>query len=216
MSDVAGYQLDVPKGYTVRVNKPLVGRKLLSALKLTMPDYLSAAAPKLRRARPVMVSSAPKREMKRVLLAESHAASRQVMSTFFRGRNVQLHSVENGEQAVESAKAVDFDVIFMNVQLSKLDGFLATRAIRGYEKNEKSIHTPIICMSRHAIGADEDLAKAVGMDDFLVQPLSTQKLEDVMTKWSGIKAGIRDVKAAQARRKDPMVQPLKRPMLKAG
>jgi len=126
-----------------------------------------------------------------------------------------LHSVEDGEQALESATTVDFDLIFMDVQLRKLDGFLATRAIRGHEKEAGAIRTPIICLSPFALGADQDLALAVGMDDFLVKPLSPSNLDEIMQKWGGIKSDIRKTKAAksadQNSQLDPMMQPLKKP-----
>jgi len=94
----------------------------------------------------------------------------------------------------------------MDVQLRKLDGFLATRAIRGHEKKENSIRTPIICLSPFALGADQDLAKAVGMDDFLVKPLTPQNLDEVMNKWSDLKADILAVKSSKSSAKKSYVQ----------
>ena len=90
----------------------------------------------------------------------------------------------------------------MDAQLRKLDGFLATRAIRGHEKKVDAIRTPIICLSPFALGADKDLAIAVGMDDFLVKPLTPQNLEDIMQKWSHLKSDIRKTNASKLKSKN--------------
>lgn len=198
LSDVAGYETDIKHKYNAHVGKPIVGHRLFAALQAVLPEADETAkkseAIVTKRPRPVQLTPAPDRKLMRVLLAEANPATRHVIATFLEDKSVQLHSVGDGEQALENAKSIDFDIIFMDAQLSKLDGFLATRAIRGHEKKTKAIRTPIICLSPFALGADQDLAIAVGMDDFLVKPLTPAHLEDIMKKWSGIKAGIRAAK----------------------
>ena len=61
----------------------------------------------------MQLSPAPKRHIKRVLLAEANPATRHVIAAFLEDKSVQLHSVEDGEQALENATAIDFDIIFM-------------------------------------------------------------------------------------------------------
>ena len=213
LSDVSDYQLNEKDGYAAHVTKPAAGHKLSSALKTALPDLciVNEVAPPSVKRRPVMVSPAPERQVKRVLLAEANSATRHVIHAFLDDKSVQLHSVEDGEQALENAKAIDFDLILMDAQLCKLDGFLVTRAIRGHEKMTNAIRTPIICLSPHKLGADEDLAKAVGMDDFLVKPITPKSLDRVMDEWGSLKFDIRAANLAKekANRKDPMAIPFK-------
>lgn len=209
LSALSGYDSHECEKFTAQVGKPVVGHKLFAALSEAIPHKVTAIqndSKSSARTRPVLLSPPPPRRIKRVLLAEANPATRHVIAAFLEDKNVELHSVEDGEQALESAKAADFDIIFMDVQLRKLDGFLATRAIRGHEKKENSIRTPIICLSPFALGADQDLAKAVGMDDFLVKPLTPQNLDEVMNKWSDLKADILAVKSSKSSAKKSYVQ----------
>ncbi len=201
-------------GVSETVSKPVTARALLSALGAALNTEIKPNI--LPSPRPVAVAPAPERTVRRVLLAEANPATRHVIQTFLGDKSIQLHSVEDGEQALENATTIDFDLIFMDVQLRKLDGFLATRGVRNHEEKMGTIRTPIICLTPHALGADKELAVAVGMDDFLVKPLTPQALDEIMDKWSGVKADVRKAKSAQeaARKKgakiDPMVMPFKK------
>ncbi len=202
LADVTGAGSQSQSDFKAHIGKPVVGRKLLEALQFTLLSNPAAAKPKRVSkplSRPVGVSPLPERKIKRVLLAEANPATRHVIAAFLKDKSVELSCVKDGEQALESAKTIDFDLILMDVQLRKLDGFLVTRAIRGHEKKIAAIRTPIICLSPFALGADQDLATAVGMDDFLVKPISPSSLEAMMDKWVGIKADIRKTKAAKSR-----------------
>ena len=201
-------------GVTETVSKPVTAPTLLSALSAALNFEIKGNA--LPSPRPVAVATVPERTVRRVLVAEANPATRHVIQAFLEDKSIQLHSAQDGEQALENATTIDFDLIFMDVQLRKLDGFLATRAVRNHEQNTGAIRTPIICLTPHALGADKDLAVAVGMDDFLVKPLTPQALDEIMDKWSGVKSDIRKAKSAQeaARKKgakiDPMVMPFEK------
>ncbi len=203
------------------VSKPLVGQKLFEALGKVLTQENAAAVnsdvPKLR-TRPVEAAPVPARRKKRILLAEANNATRHVLATFLEDSSIEIHSVEDGEAALEQAKTVSFDFIMLDVQLRKLDGFLVTRAIRGFEKETNAPRTPIICLSPYALGADQDLAVAVGMDDFLVKPLNGKTVQTVLSKWGHIKAESLELKnhSAKAKKVDPMMQSLNFKMRRTG
>ena len=209
LSDVPGCETNSQHKYSAHVGKPIAGHKLFSALEAALSKVDEAKSETLvtKRLRPVLLTPAPERKLLRVLLAEANPATRHVIATFLEDKSVQIHSVGDGEQALENAKSIDFDIIFMDAQLSKLDGFLATRAIRGHEKETNAIRTPIICLSPYALGADQDLAIAVGMDDFLVKPLTPTDLEDVMKKWGGLKGDIRAVRLQKRKGQNKKIVP---------
>lgn len=208
--------------FSAHVAKPVRSKLFLEALKSVIAPKpqprktSSGGAQNTRRQRshPVAKPRAVKPKKHRILVAETNAETRHIMEGFLTAENVQIHCVETGKQALDSAMTMDFDLIFMDVQLKKIDGFLVTRAIRAHEKENAQLRTPIICLSSFALGADKDLATAVGMDDFLVKPLSHDSLDIMMNKWAGIKNDVRDSKklakkAAQTVQvKDPMVTPL--------
>ena len=212
-----------PHDVTEQIAKPVRSDALLQVLKSNLGMHLSpefkeidAGAPlRQKRPRPITAAPPPQRVKSRILIAEADTAARQIMQSFLKNKSIEIHCARDGEEALEAAKTIDFDIIFMDAQLRKLDGFLVTRALRAHEKEKNADRTPIICLSAFALGADEQLAKIVGMDDFLVKPLSRKNLDMMVKKWAAIKTDIRTAKAARLKAEkaakviDPMVKPLK-------
>nr|MDQ3621219.1 response regulator [Verrucomicrobiota bacterium] len=83
--------------------------------------------------------------------------------------------------AVEAAKHDPFELIFMDVQMPKMDGFEATRRIRELEL-ESGRHTPIIAMTAHAMVGDRERCLAAGMDDYISKPLQKDELLAVIER----------------------------------
>ncbi len=74
-----------------------------------------------------------------------------------------------------------FDLVLMDVQMPRLDGFAATREIRKKEKGTKA-HLPIIAMTAHALKGDKEKCLAAGMDDYVPKPLRADELLAVIEK----------------------------------
>ena len=80
-----------------------------------------------------------------------------------------------------------FDLVLMDCQMSKLDGYAATRRIRGIEAGAPS-RIPIIALTAHAASADRAACLEAGMDDHLPKPVSRPSLEEMLGKWVGAAA----------------------------
>jgi signal transduction histidine kinase/ActR/RegA family two-component response regulator len=88
--------------------------------------------------------------------------------------DVQIDLGENGAIAVEKVKSADYDVILMDVQMPKMNGMDATKAIRAMV-NDKSL-TPIIAMTANVMKEEVDLCYKAGMNDFIGKPFNTEEL----------------------------------------
>ncbi|MBK9105681.1 MAG: response regulator [Saprospiraceae bacterium] len=97
---------------------------------------------------------------------------------------VQVDVAENGAIAVEKMRSSGYDVILMDVQMPKMNGYEATIAIRGFD-NEKA-NTPIIAMTANVLKEEVDLCYQAGMNDFIGKPFDTnellQKIYNLKTK----------------------------------
>ena len=62
--------------------------------------------------------------------------------------------------------------------MPEMDGYEATRKIREFESLNQLAPTPIIALTANAITGDEDLCRAVGMDDYLSKPIKRFAQED--------------------------------------
>lgn len=114
-------------------------------------------------------------QKKRVLLAEDDATSRKIMGIMLERRNFDVEAASDGCEAVEKWNAGGFDVVLMDVQMPRLDGFRATGLIRELEK-KRGGHTPIIAMTAHAMRGDEELCLAAGMDSYVSKPIDFVRL----------------------------------------
>ena len=106
----------------------------------------------------------------RLLIAEDDATIRQVMGTMLNRLQYQVDFAEDGLKAVEKWQQGEYDIILMDVQMPRLDGFQATRAIREQEQ-ERGGRMPIIAMTAHAMKDDEQRCIAAGMDAYISKPI---------------------------------------------
>ena len=116
---------------------------------------------------------------KRVLLAEDQKINRKIVSGLLAKYNWEIVEAVNGEEALNAAKNDTFDVILMDVQMPKMDGYEATRRIREHEK-ETGKHIPIIAMTAHAMKGDREKCLAAGMDQYLAKPINTDEVVKII------------------------------------
>lgn len=119
---------------------------------------------------------------KRILLAEDNELNAEIAMTLLENAGFVVEHVENGLDCVEHLVKADFgyyDLILMDVQMPKLDGYQATRKIRNLP-DEKKAGVPIIAMTANAFEEDRQRALQVGMDGFVSKPIEVNKLMDAM------------------------------------
>ena len=74
---------------------------------------------------------------------------------------------------------LDFDVVFMDVQMPELDGLEATREIRRRETGTRH-RVPIVALTAHATQKDMDLCLETGMDKYLTKPIDAKELDFIL------------------------------------
>lgn len=92
----------------------------------------------------------------------------------------QADVVGNGLDAVAALDSVPYDVVLMDCQMPKMDGYEATGRIRSMEQDK---HTPIIALTAHTMKGDREKCLQAGMDDYLNKPFNAQALAAVIDKW---------------------------------
>jgi CheY-like chemotaxis protein len=115
----------------------------------------------------------------RLLLAEDDETIQQVLGLMLKRSNYILDIAEDGLMALEMWEKGEYELILMDVQMPRLDGFEATRAIREKER-ERGGHTPIVAMTAHARKEDEESCLAAGMDAYISKPIDFRKTLQVI------------------------------------
>ncbi|RBP16923.1 PAS domain S-box-containing protein [Roseiarcus fermentans] len=130
----------------------------------------------------VCASAAPggvdQRRRLRVLVAEDVEANRAVIGAMLQKLGHEADFVEDGEQAIEAARANDYDAILMDIQMPNLDGLEATRVLRAIGGRLKGV--PIIAVSAHSTAAETDAALRAGVSAFLSKPVRRSALDEAL------------------------------------
>jgi signal transduction histidine kinase len=140
-------------------------------------DLPVAAAP----ARPEAEAARAATRPLKLLVADDNEANRELIGTLVRAMGHEVDVVADGCAAVEAAKAGGYDLILMDVQMPRMDGLAATRAIRSL-MGEAAL-TPIIALTANVLPDQIAFYRASGMDDHVGKPISPRELLLKIAQW---------------------------------
>ena len=115
-----------------------------------------------------------------ILIVEDDKISRLVLSKMIKEKGHSIDIAENGLEALELFEKNKYDIIFMDIQMPKMDGLETVKHIRKLEGNYK--HTPVIALTAFALSGDRERFLKAGMDDYISKPISMDKLINVINK----------------------------------
>jgi CheY-like chemotaxis protein len=118
---------------------------------------------------------------KTVLIADDDMRNIYSLTNALEEEGMQCLSAGNGKEALELLnKNKDVHIILMDVMMPEMDGYEATREIRGIENFSK---IPIIALTAKAMKGDREKCLAVGMSDYITKPVDIGQLLSLMRIW---------------------------------
>ncbi|MES2482731.1 MAG: response regulator, partial [Pseudomonadota bacterium] len=131
----------------------------------------------------------------RVLLVEDNDMNQELALELLASAGIEVVTAFHGKQALDILMADrDFDGVLMDCQMPIMDGYSATRAIRGVEHFKD---LPILAMTASAMAGDRDKALAAGMLDHIAKPYDVPAMFATMARW------IRPAKQRSSTQPDP-------------
>lgn len=121
---------------------------------------------------------------RRLLLVEDNELNREISTVILEEFGFKVITASDGDIAVDmmtTAKAGDYDAVIMDVQMPRMDGYTATRMIRGLGTEISKI--PIIAMTANAFAEDRQAALDAGMDDHLAKPVDINRLKEILGRF---------------------------------
>lgn len=117
----------------------------------------------------------------RILVAEDNELNIKYVQTILEQWNVDFKIVRNGEQAVKTSEAEEFDVILMDMQMPVMDGYEAAIQIRSNDDNPNR-KAKILALTASALLDEKTRARKAGMDDHLTKPFTPDALFSFITQ----------------------------------
>ncbi len=106
-----------------------------------------------------------------ILVAEDNPINQKMMARILEALHHRVDVAGNGEEAVAMVKQGRYDIVLMDIQMPRLDGLEATRALR-----DSGFTRPIIALTAEAMQGDREKCLAAGMDDYLPKPIQRDQL----------------------------------------
>lgn len=123
---------------------------------------------------------------RKVLLVEDNPQNRYLITFLLEKSGYEVVIAEDGEEAVEAVPQHLPDVILMDVQLPKIDGYEATRRIKS---DERFSAIPVLALTAHSMKGDRAKALEAGCDDYITKPVDIdvllRRIEEVLTPQPG-------------------------------
>jgi two-component system cell cycle response regulator DivK len=124
------------------------------------------------------VSSMPEINSKpNILLVEDYDDAREMYRDYLEFAGFQVDTARDGHEALDKARSLMPDLILMDLSLPGLDGWEATRMLKG---DPATRHLVIVALSAHALAAEGERARLAGCDGFIAKPCLPHDLVDQM------------------------------------
>ena len=119
---------------------------------------------------------------KKVLAADDSPVNREVVREALSKLDIEVALASDGKEAVDLITNNHFDLVLMDCSMPEMDGYEATRAIRDWEKENYRAAMPVIALTAHVAGDDEEW-KHAGMDYFLTKPFTMGSLVEALSNY---------------------------------
>ncbi|MGA8599021.1 MAG: response regulator [Bryobacteraceae bacterium] len=107
--------------------------------------------------------------MKRILVAEDSPASLELLRTVLESAGYEVVEAVDGLDAVQKASSNSVDLVLLDLQMPKMDGFAVLAELR---KNARFRTIPIIALTASAMRGDRERALEAGFSSYIAKPVN--------------------------------------------
>jgi PAS domain S-box-containing protein len=119
---------------------------------------------------------------RKILVTDDNPVNRKLARAILANLPCSVDTAANGREAVNAYESETYDVILMDCQMPEMDGYEASRMIRGHECGSDR-HVPIIALTGFAMKGDQEACLAAGMDAYLAKPFRKEQLIAMMERF---------------------------------
>jgi signal transduction histidine kinase/DNA-binding response OmpR family regulator len=150
-------------------------------LRAAPADSLLKSLPKPIAPAPVSVGA--RSDGPRVLVVDDHPVNREVLVMQLKLLGIPADSAASGIDALAAWERNRYAAVLLDIHMPRMDGYELTRRLRAAEANHKGVQTPIIAVTADAMKGEEERCLAIGMDAYLLKPVSIERLRTTLERW---------------------------------
>ena len=121
-----------------------------------------------------------------VLVVDDVAHGREIFAEYLEFRGFRVATAADGLEALDKAFELKPDVILMDLSLPELDGWEATKRLKGDDRTKM---IPVIALTAHALASAHDKAMAAGCDSVVTKPCVPKDLEAEVRRQLAARSG---------------------------
>jgi signal transduction histidine kinase/DNA-binding NarL/FixJ family response regulator len=121
----------------------------------------------------------------RVLVVEDNKMNQNLLRHLLGAWKISFDVADNGVEAIEKLQTARYDLVLMDVQMPKMDGYAATREIR----TKLKLDIPIIAMTAHTHPSEREKSLHNGMNEYIAKPMDERELFRLIAQFTGVKPG---------------------------
>jgi signal transduction histidine kinase/DNA-binding response OmpR family regulator len=181
----ADAKMTLLKWFRAYVNKPITRRNLAVTIDTAMneaelEDVSAEAAPAEGIVEAAMPLE-PAADRPLILIAEDHPVNQKLFAMIMDKLGYPSILADDGLDALEKEAANPAALIFMDIQMPRMNGYEAAGKLR-----ERGFGKPIIAVTASALAGERERCMAAGFDDILVKPFKRPEIEAMLHRWIGV------------------------------
>lgn len=131
-----------------------------------------------------------------ILVVEDFDDAREMYRDYLEFSGFRVETARDGREAIDKARALDPDLVLMDLSLPGIDGWEATRLLKA---DPATSHIMIVALSAHALSAEGDRARDAGCDGFIAKPCLPPDLVNEIGRYLKAQPDRRDRRAKRRR-----------------
>jgi PAS domain S-box-containing protein len=166
------------------LNKPVTPSTLYNAVSRALAQRIESGMDA-----EVLQSNNPRIAGVRVLVVDDSDINREVAQRILEADGAQVYLAEDGQEALDwlSTPAHAVDIVLMDIQMPRLDGYAATRQIR---RLPHCAALPILALTAGAFKSLQEQALDAGMNDFISKPFDVAQMMAMIQRWTANKPSL--------------------------